>query len=351
MPAVAPVLEAGRSSGENLIFVTGASRSGTTMLARILGKAGGLTLRELHFFGDLVAPDAISDTVTREFAESTAAMLFARQTRDYWAGEPTAEEREQASAVVQTLADDELVPAQIFATCINQLLADADAEFAVEQTPRNIYYAASLLETYPAARVVSVIRDPRAVLASQKDRHKLRKLGGSGVPFREVIRLLVNYHPVTMTRLWKSAVNTAHRLAGKERFFVVRYEDLIMEPDATVAGLFSSLGLEYDSKCLDVPHWGSSVSSHSSKGGLSRSSLDKWKTVLTGTEIRYCDAVTEDERNAFDYPTMTEATFGLGGLAGFALRAPLHVIGLIILSPRRLFVQLRAMLQRSGRAA
>ena len=48
---------------------------------------------------------------------------------------------------------------------------------------------------------------------------------------------------------------------------------------------------------------------------------------------------------------MTEATFGLGGLAGFALRAPLHVIGLVILSPRRLFVQLRAMLQRSGRAA
>ena len=351
MSAATELRPAESADGENLIFVTGASRSGTTMLARILGNAGGLSLKELHYFGDLVAPDAIADTVSREFAENAAAMLFARQSRDYWAKEPNAEDREKAKAVVDTLADDELVPSRLFAACIHALLEEAGKPFAIEQTPRNIYYAASLLDTYPGARVISVVRDPRAVLASQKARHKLRKLGGSGVPIREVFRLLVNYHPVSMTRLWKSAVNAAQALSAHERFFIVRYEDLVADDDAAFRELFAALGLKYHPAFLAVPHYGSSVTSHTSKEGLSKKSVDKWKENLNGTEIRYSEAATREERKAFDYPEYPEARYGLAGLAGFALRAPLHAVGLLILSPRVLFVQLRAMLQRSGGGA
>ena len=69
------------------------------------------------------------------------------------------------------------------------------------------------------------------MLASQKNSWKMRLLGAKRVPVSEMIRSWVNYHPVTMARLWNGATEAALRLRGHDRVMLLRFEDLIADAE------------------------------------------------------------------------------------------------------------------------
>lgn len=329
------------------IFVTGASRSGTTVLSRVIGNAGTVeTLNELHFFGELTELTDPPQAIPTERACQAVAMTLARHARDYWVKEPTDQEWMTARRIVSGLPDAELTPGNLFARTMAEIVEQSTAVRICEQTPRNIYYAAHLLDAFPNARVVHVMRDPRAVLASQKNRHKIRKLGGTNVPAFEVLRLWVNYHPFSMLRLWRSATRQALEMQPHERFRIVRYEDLIAKPAETIKPLCEFLDIDYSDKLLDVPHWGSSTVEHSASAGLSAASIDKWQSVLNGAEIRYCENRTRQERVRFDYPDSGDTRAVLPGYLGMALRLPVHVLGALLANPGRVLTIVRAMFRR-----
>ena len=330
-----------------IVFVTGASRSGTTVLSRILGKACGATsLNELHFFGSLVPFAECATPLPRERAERAVAMALARHHRDYWVSGPNREERDSAQRIVGGLPPAQATGDRLFAATMDEIRRLTGAAVLCEQTPRNIYYAFHLLEAFPDAHVVHVVRDPRAVLASQKRRYRMRELGGSNVPVSEVVRLWLNYHPVTMVRLWLSATREAISIGNHPRVRIVRYEDLVGAPEATVGGLCATLGLAYEAGMLDVPHWGSSTVQHRASSGLSAASLDKWREILDGAEIDYCSRKTAAERAHFGYPESGTAGGRWSERALFLARLPVHLAGTVLANPRRAAVQLKAMYAR-----
>lgn len=331
------------------IFVTGASRSGTTMLSRVLGNTDAvLALKELHFFGGLLPLEECSVPIGRERASGVVAMTLARVARDVWVKEATDQEWMLARRIVEELADDEVTGDELFARSMAEVLRESPAVRVCEQTPRNIYYAGHLLDVYPNAQVVHVVRDPRAVLASQKDRYKMRKLGGKNVPVSEVVRLWLNYHPVSMMKLWRSATEQAQSLTDHDRFRVVRYEDLIGEPEATLQSLCAWLDLEYIEEMTEVPHWGSSTVEHSESAGLSSASIDKWQTVLNGAEIAYCEARSKAEREHFGYADSNSSQSTLFGYIGMILRLPVHVLGAVVANPGRVLTISRAIFGRKS---
>jgi hypothetical protein len=334
---------------QRFIFVTGASRSGTTMMSLILGNAEECAaLKELHFFDELAPSPGAAATLSRNQAVAVVARTLARHARDYWAGDPQPEERSVAQRIVDETGTDRLSPEVLFAITMRHIAREEVAERICEQTPRNIYFARGLLRVFPNAIVVHMMRDPRAVLASQKNRFRIRELGGKNVPVHEVMRLWASYHPVTMVRLWVSATREALSMDGHDRFHVVRYEDLIDEPEVTVSSLCERLGIDFRPEMLAIPHWGSSTVSHTATGGVSKKSLEKWRSVLTSTEVAYCDARTKSERARFGYPEAERAKPSISGVMRFLLRLPIHVLGTILADPRRVIVQLRAMLVRGG---
>jgi len=331
------------------IFVTGASRSGTTVLSRVIGNSATVeTLNELHFFGELTQLEDPPKPLATERAAQAVAMTLARYDRDYWVEQPTDPEWMTARRIVSYLDDTDRVPANLFALTMAEIVEQSDAERICEQTPRNIYYARKILDAFPNARIVHVMRDPRAVLASQKARHKIRKLGGTNVPPSEVLRLWLNYHPFSMLRLWRSATRQALDLQAHERFRIVRYEDLILEPEATIKPLCEFLDVDYAAELLNVPHWGSSTVEHSESAGLSSASLDKWRTVLDGAEIAYCEKQTREEREQFGYADSEDSRSVLPGYLNMGLRLPIHVAGALIANPGRVLTIGRAVFGRQS---
>jgi hypothetical protein len=317
------------------------------VLSRVIGNAAEVEpLNELHFFGELTQLEDPPQALPTERACQVVAMTLARYARDYWASAPTDQEWMTARRIVSNLDYAELTPANLFALTMAEILEHSKAERVCEQTPRNIYYARHILAAFPNARIVHVVRDPRAVLASQKDRHKIRKLGGTNVPASEVLRLWLNYHPFSMLRLWRSATREAQELDAHERFRIVRYEDLVATPAATIGPLCEFLGLEYSDAMLDVPHWGSSTVEHSESAGLSSASLDKWHSVLNGAEVAYCESKTRQERQQFAYADSDDKRSVLFGYLCMWLRLPVHIGGALLTNPGRVLTVIRAMFRR-----
>ncbi len=340
------------SADRKIIFITGASRSGTTLLSFILRKnAEVFGLRELHYFGDCWDPHSSNEVVPDEQLVGAAAAVFARQQQGIFTGRVDQDADSLAKTTAEELVDS-LMPedrtyAGVFAAAVCRLSEAAGKTIPCEQTPRNIFYAEELLRRFPRAHIVHMMRDPRAVMASQKRRWKRRSLAADqvNIPFKQSLRVWINYHPYTVAKLWMRASRRAQRLLGHERFTLVKFEDLLEEAEMTVASLCERLGLDFDLAMLEVAQVNSSHQSSvgGAKPGLNKHAIDAWHDSLTLTE----QAITEDKcseiMQAFGYtPTSAGGPMVLGRLRyGFSYLW--HLAGVIVVNPRRAWIQVRAM--------
>ena len=175
-------------SSNPLILVTGASRSGTTMLSRMFGRHSQVCgFKELHCFGDLVDVNALASPLDSEQAQTLVARLIASSKRDIWGQVETADTQEAESLLSSYSGSNSA--GEIAALAFDYIAKQADKTIPCEQTPRNIFYARQLLDYYPNLTIVHIVRDPRDVLASQKNRWKRKRFGGDNIPYSEIIRV------------------------------------------------------------------------------------------------------------------------------------------------------------------
>ena len=90
----------------------------------------------------------------------------------------------------------------------------------IESTEREI------LELFPEAKLINMVRDPRDILLSQKKRWK-RFWRPEQKMLELSVRTWMNYHPISPSRLWNAAVSAAGRARNERQILSVRYEDII----------------------------------------------------------------------------------------------------------------------------
>ena len=242
-----------------MVFVVGNSRSGTTMMGRILGKHPSVyTFGELHFFGQLCAPP-FSSKVGRKEIEKLTSQLFCIQREGYRTHGNPRRFLSEAQLFLESLTSYPETQAALFDDFLHHIAAENSRNIPCDQTPRNVFYIADILQLYPKARIINMIRDPRDVLLSQKGKWKRRFLGGSDMPMKETFRDWVNYHPITISYIWRTAVTAAEQFLQHERVVSVYFEELLTHPDVTVKSICDFVGITYTDEMLQVPQVGSSV--------------------------------------------------------------------------------------------
>jgi hypothetical protein len=284
------------------IFVVGNSRSGTTMMGRILGGHPSVfTFKELHFFEQLWKPRTNPHILATEEAKQLVARLFTIQRDGYYWQKNPRRFFQEAEDIIKKLSD-QVTPPLVFAAFLAYESHRHGKSIPCDQTPRNIYYLQEILELYPQAYVVNMIRDTRDVLLSQKYRWRRRFLGGH-FPLKEAFRGWSVYHPITLSMFWRSGIGAGDRFAGHPRVFALRFEDLLDAPEEHVHKLCAFMGLEFQLEMLQVPQVGSSHRpDRPEQLGVDFTVSGRWQHGgLSKTEIFICQKITKEGMERHGY--------------------------------------------------
>ena len=281
------------------IFVVGSSRSGTTMMGRILGNHKDIfTFNELHFFGTIW-----TNTSNQELSKleqiNLLSRLFCIQENGLFRQERIADFNDKAKDILQ---QQNLNALEIYALFLNTITLENSASISCEQTPKNMYYLEEILSHFPNAMVINLVRDQRDVLLSQKNKWKRKFLGASAIPLSEAIRSFVNYHPLLMSKVWASSLQHTKKYKNHNRVKIVKFEELVSNSEETIKKVCSFLDIDFQEEMLSVPVIGSSTEADSKLCHIDSSKIAKWeKGGLSNAEIYLSQIMSADMMKLFHY--------------------------------------------------
>ena len=334
-----------------LIFVTAIPHTGADLLVRMLGAHSAVkAFEELHFFDDLCEPLDLRRKFNERDLTELAASLVARQNHGLWGGRLSSVERSWGRRIVDRLALEERTPAGVFGACLGRLAADAGKVWACEQTPQNIFLGRRLLELFPNAVLVYVIRDPRSVLAEYKNASKPGHARMPKVPLMRRLQNRLNSHPIAISKAWLQASEQAARLDGHSRFFLLRHEDLHTDAERSAKSLCNALRLPFEPEMIEVTRWGGTAR----KDGVEQATVDgsrelHWRAHLTRDEVLVCEAITQPMLQGFGYSAEFPEQSGALSALPQRLSYPLHLAAAAAVAPRRVWALFRSILRRQCR--
>ena len=223
---------------DRLVFLIGSPRSGSTLLARMLGAHSQVfappephlmpPLAHLGFFGERVERAPYDPVITQHGLEALTALL------------PRGEEdvRDALRAATDTL--------------YGRALAPTGRRLFLDKTPAYALVLPFLTRLYPQARYVVLTRHPLAVWSSYVDSF----FAGDHRTAHAHNPVLERYVPAVARLLRERPVPLVH----------VRYEELVAEPEKGLRTLCHFLGLAFEPGTGRPGHRGTGVAPHHALG-------------------------------------------------------------------------------------
>lgn len=276
------------------IFVVGVSRSGTTLMRRVLNGHSRIAIAtENHYLGHLLPwegarayfqrlGDPRDDATIRRIVAFLYSGEFQRRSRlrtlsPYWgwlrSSVPRAELERRLLACDRTERGVFSVLMRVFADRKRRPIMG-------EKTPAHLAWVDTLLAWYPDARVVHMIRDPRAIYVSELRR---RQVAPTTIPYRWLVRvpsLLRVFVCLEVSWAWAIAADRHRRLATRYagRYLAIRFEDLVRQPETTLAGLCAFLDVDVETAMLDRTV--TSKGAMQGMAGFDAGAADRWAASL-----------------------------------------------------------------------
>lgn len=280
------------------IFISGVSRTGSTLLLRILNKSTEMAIsRETYFLGHQLPWEGIRHIIKRKIGDlSDDANVhelveflyngdFKRNTHAYWSW--LRENTEKEAFLRKLLAAHDRSDRTIFAIMMEihgdwlqqKKASVCDHLILGEKTPSHIYYVPTLLEWFPNAKVIHTFRDPRGIFASELRR---RKKQAFTFPYKQISQLgplFTLYILLQVTYAWLRAVRLhfTYEELYPDRYYLLRFEDLVAEPEESIRRLCDFLEVDFQDAMLEQKV----VSRGFRQGqvGFDRQAVDRWKEV------------------------------------------------------------------------
>lgn len=297
------------------IFVVGVSRSGTTLMRHVLGSHSRIAIAtENHYLGHLLPwegarvyfhrlGDPRDDATMRRIAAFVYGGGFARRSRlreisPYWRWLTRTVEPEE---FLERLLACDRSERGVFTVLMRTFADHKRKPIMGEKTPAHLAWADTLMDWYPDGRIVHMVRDPRAVYVSELRR---RFEAPTTIPYRwlvhvpPVLRAFVLFEVVWA---WAVAVGRHRRLAQRypQGYRMVRFEDLVRAPRATLDDLCAFLGVEPDPAMLrrKVTSKGAMLGME----GFDAGAAERWREGIGQTPRRLIEALLTGRMRAVGY--------------------------------------------------
>lgn len=158
---------------------------------------------------------------------------------------------------------------------------------------RDLTLSSKYLKNWPDSVFIHIIRDGRDVASSQLNDHK-------GWGYKDI-------H--TAAEQWSSFIKNARTKNKENKYFEIRYEDLILDTENCLRLLFSYLGLSWEYNVLDYYIKPQSLldnpydhpSSNSISKPLTKSAIGRYKRQMNSEDLRKYNSIAGDVLNDLNY--------------------------------------------------
>lgn len=283
---------------EGPIFVVGHWRSGTTLLSVMLDRHSAIAVTPETHFAEQMAPRFSPSWPTPEERPEAGPSVFIErlltQTR-------LADLQLEPASVIDRLGRRPLTPGNVFDSILRCYAASHDKPLVAEKTPGHLHHIPRLLEWFPDARFVWVVRDGRDAVLS------LRRLPWVSLPLWD------------LCLRWRRNMSELRRFERiyPHRIHRVRYESLLEQPDREVARLCGFLDVPYEplepeaesngQASRVVPQWEAGWKGRAT-AALDRSRIEAWRNEAGEREIRLMEYLMGNQLEALGYRLTTAGT-------------------------------------------
>jgi hypothetical protein len=311
---------------ESPIFIGGYPRSGTTLLTALLDSHPDLLVypRETQFFKQVMPLFKRDPAVALDFLiwETSQSAWYASHL--YGEGKELGQFQIRLRELFQERGGTPKALLQAIMLAHAEVTGQSHKRAWAEKTPHNELFAATLFRWFPGAKLIYIVRDPRATYASVRGFYKI-----VGLKEMSALRFCVE---------WRSSLQANRRNTARFPTLTIRYEDLIEDPQPTIERICDFLGIRFEKSLLQPTFDGADFTGFSSYSSfatqfktIDRSSLAKWKEVLPQRDVHVIEYLLAKDMAALGYagdaisrrslalPLLYSAPYQLGQLV---LRAP-----------------------------
>jgi len=282
------------NSGWPFPFVVGCDRSGTTLVRAMLDSHPALAVpSESYFPLDLLRR---ASEFERDGRVDIALLLADLRPRVRWQRWELPEDDVRARLTADAPSDIPDAIRSLYAAYANH----AGKPRWADKTPKFVFAIRTLADAFPESRFVHVIRDGRDVALSRADAGwRLRNIG------TEALRWCTH---VEAGRAQGAAL-------GDHRYYELRYEELVSDPESRMKEVAEFLDLDWDAQMLRYHERADevvrSVGHPKLHGNIARPptpGIRDWRRDLTASDIRGYDAVAGKTLERFGYERHSAST-------------------------------------------
>lgn len=247
-------------------------------------------------------------------ATANETFLFYRYLSAVWREWEAEEDRYARPVGLRHLLDEDrfLELCRGFARDVLSEIATADASVVVEKTPGHVTAARLILDCFPDARFLHVVRDPRDVTCSLLAAEASWAEGWAPSDAHDA------------AHMWRDLVTRGRGIAEMtDAYREVRYEDLQADAAGEVAGVLSWMGLSHSPRTCREAARAASMDSVSGggeggdgaagsrpwdtgrepEGFFRKGESGSWREDLTPLQLHTIEYVTQDAMSLFGYAT------------------------------------------------
>lgn len=251
--------------GRQFIFIGGSPRSGTTLVQNMLDShpevLGGPEF--LHLPDIIGVRKKLHYSIDKEWIDEFCS-------------------RDQVDRLTSTFIQELLLP----------LANKYECKFFSEKTPSNVLIFDDLVELFPEARCIHVVRDPRAIISSMLQvGRRAKKKGRKTQDFTTSVPAAIDYVKKCFQAGFKAAERTP------DRVLTIVYEQLVSHPEREARRMCDFVGLEWSEQILhpaSQKHLGEKAitgrsgevwyDSQKYNRNPDPGEIDKWKRQLTALQ-------------------------------------------------------------------
>jgi hypothetical protein len=273
------------------VFILGTSRSGTTLMRKILNSSDQIAIAsENHFLGHLIASegarykfrqfgDMSDDNNVHTLVDYIYSGAFEKSSRrrglsSQWRW---IIKRVDKSELLQKILNSDRSERALFITMMQVYAERKGKPIMGEKTPAHVRYVGTLLEWFPNGRIIHMLRDPRGVFVSElRRRHEYT----STTPYKQLRRVpfLFKLYILLQTSIaWYESIYRCSRYRKRypENYYLLRFEDLVRDPESHIRRICDFLGVDFQDNMLR--QMVVSKGFQSGQAGFDPQAADRWK--------------------------------------------------------------------------